>query len=102
MIEKAWEGVTKITLTSDWKKLWSESVVEYDIEESETVACGAYSQRQRDCVFGQDQGLELDSNDIDELVEELSLELTTEELMELHCVAQQKVMDQRVCQRKRR
>ncbi|PNF21897.1 hypothetical protein B7P43_G04399 [Cryptotermes secundus] len=37
MIEKAWEGVTKRTLTSAWKKLWPESVVECDFEGSEIV-----------------------------------------------------------------
>ncbi|GBN05474.1 hypothetical protein AVEN_240465-1 [Araneus ventricosus] len=46
-------GVTKRTLTSAWKNLCSESVVEYDIEESETVPCGAYNQRV--FVFGEDQ-----------------------------------------------
>ncbi|GBO19960.1 hypothetical protein AVEN_45192-1 [Araneus ventricosus] len=40
------------------------------------------------------KGLELDSNYIDELVEEHNLELTTEELMELHCVSQQEVMEE--------
>ncbi|GBM23922.1 hypothetical protein AVEN_52125-1 [Araneus ventricosus] len=52
--QNAWEGVTKRTLTFAWKKLWPESVIECDIEESETVRFGAYSQR--DCVFGQYQG----------------------------------------------
>ncbi|GBN52903.1 hypothetical protein AVEN_44443-1 [Araneus ventricosus] len=37
-------------------------------------------------------GMEVDSNDIDELVEEHNQELSTEELMELHCVSQQEVM----------
>ncbi|GBO17977.1 hypothetical protein AVEN_126599-1 [Araneus ventricosus] len=55
MIENAWEEITKRTLTSAWKKLWLlDNVVECYIEESETVPCGAYSQR--DCVFVQDQG----------------------------------------------
>ncbi|GBL81027.1 hypothetical protein AVEN_274093-1 [Araneus ventricosus] len=44
MIENAWEGVTKRALTSAWKKLWPESFVECDIEESEIMLCGAYSQ----------------------------------------------------------
>ncbi|GBN21849.1 hypothetical protein AVEN_233600-1 [Araneus ventricosus] len=52
--QKHGKGVTKRTLTSVWKKLWPESTVEFDIEESETVPCGAYSQR--DCAFDQDQG----------------------------------------------
>ncbi|GBN67715.1 hypothetical protein AVEN_21166-1 [Araneus ventricosus] len=33
MMENVWEGVTKKTLTSVWKKLLPESVVERDIEE---------------------------------------------------------------------
>ncbi|GBO04579.1 hypothetical protein AVEN_274337-1 [Araneus ventricosus] len=37
--------------------------------------------------------LEVDSNDIDELVEERNQELTTGELIELHCVLQQEVME---------
>ncbi|GBN10387.1 hypothetical protein AVEN_116135-1 [Araneus ventricosus] len=37
------------------------------------------------------RGLEV-NNDIDELVEERNQELTTEELMELHCVSEQEVM----------
>ncbi|GBL84459.1 hypothetical protein AVEN_117215-1 [Araneus ventricosus] len=55
------------------------------IEETEAVLCGAYSRR--DCVFGEDQRLEVGSDDIDELVEEHNQDLTTEELMELHCVS---------------
>lgn len=38
-------------------------------------------------------GLEVDNNDIDEFVEEHSQELTTEELMELHCVSQQEIVE---------
>ncbi|GBO02731.1 hypothetical protein AVEN_57555-1 [Araneus ventricosus] len=51
---KCREGITKRTLTSARKKLWKESVVECDIGESETVTCGANSQR--GCVFGRDRG----------------------------------------------
>ncbi|GBM36954.1 hypothetical protein AVEN_153906-1 [Araneus ventricosus] len=40
------------------------------------------------------RGLEADSNDIDELVEEHNQELTTEELMDLHCISQQEVMEE--------
>ncbi|GBM12177.1 hypothetical protein AVEN_20990-1 [Araneus ventricosus] len=40
------------------------------------------------------RGLEVDSNGIDELVEEHNQELTTEKLMELHCVSQQEVMEE--------
>ncbi|GBM97808.1 hypothetical protein AVEN_250983-1 [Araneus ventricosus] len=40
------------------------------------------------------RGLEVGSNDIYELVEEHNQELTMLELMELHCVSQQEVMDE--------
>ncbi|GBO12002.1 PHD finger-like domain-containing protein 5A [Araneus ventricosus] len=40
------------------------------------------------------KGLEVDTNDIDEPVEENNQELTTEELMELHCVSQQESMEE--------
>ncbi|GBM43108.1 hypothetical protein AVEN_269923-1 [Araneus ventricosus] len=76
-----------LTLDATAALIWSESVGECDIEESETVvACGAYSQR--DSVFGQDQGI------IDELVEEHNQELTTKERKELHYVSQQEVMEE--------
>ncbi|GBN54890.1 hypothetical protein AVEN_19155-1 [Araneus ventricosus] len=39
-------------------------------------------------------GLEADSNDIDELEEEHGQELTTDELMKLHCVSQQEVVEE--------
>ncbi|GBM17474.1 hypothetical protein AVEN_193768-1 [Araneus ventricosus] len=57
------------------------------------VPCGAYAQR--DCVLGQDQGLEVDRNDIYELVEEHNQEMTIEELsdMVLSCVSQQEVTE---------
>ncbi|GBM40386.1 hypothetical protein AVEN_106132-1 [Araneus ventricosus] len=67
-----------------WKKLWSETVVECDIEESETEPCGAYSHLRLHLT--KIRGLEVDSNDIDELVEEHNQKLTTEELMELQSV----------------
>ncbi|GBO21750.1 hypothetical protein AVEN_37516-1 [Araneus ventricosus] len=38
--------------------------------------------------------LEVDSNNIGELMEEHSQELTTEELMTLHCVSQQEIMEE--------
>ncbi|GBM92658.1 hypothetical protein AVEN_185307-1 [Araneus ventricosus] len=39
-------------------------------------------------------GLELNKKDIDELVEDHSQELTTEELIELYCVSQQEVVEE--------
>ncbi|GBL92641.1 hypothetical protein AVEN_184189-1 [Araneus ventricosus] len=52
LIENACESVTKTTLTSTWKRTLAESVVECYIE---TIPCGANNQR--DCIFGQDQGI---------------------------------------------
>ncbi|GBO22411.1 hypothetical protein AVEN_21707-1, partial [Araneus ventricosus] len=76
------------------KKVWPESVIKCDIEESATVPCRAYSQR--DCDFGQDQALKVDSKDISELVEEQNQEMTTEELMQLHCISQREVIQERL------
>ncbi|GBN78124.1 hypothetical protein AVEN_128957-1 [Araneus ventricosus] len=68
IIENAWEGVTKRIFTPTWKKFWSESVIECDIEESESVTLWTYSQR-RLCFLAKIRGLEVDSNDIEEIVE---------------------------------
>ncbi|PNF40924.1 hypothetical protein B7P43_G14973 [Cryptotermes secundus] len=92
MIEKAWEGVIKRTLTSAWKKLWLESVIECDFEGFEMVPVEPVVNEI--VSLAKIMGLEVDNNDIDELVEENSQELTTEELMELHCVTQQEVVEE--------
>ncbi|GBM08269.1 Tigger transposable element-derived protein 1 [Araneus ventricosus] len=89
MIENAWEGVTKRTLTSAWKKLWPESVVECEFEEPETVPVDPVVYEI--VSLAKIVGLEVDSNDIEQLVEEHNQELTTEELLELHRVSQQEV-----------
>ncbi|GBM99854.1 hypothetical protein AVEN_204383-1 [Araneus ventricosus] len=81
MIENAWEGSTKRTLTSAWKKLWPESVVECAIEESETVLVEPILNEI--VSLAKIRGLEVD---IDEFVEERNQDLATEELTELHCV----------------
>ncbi|GBM89475.1 hypothetical protein AVEN_187046-1 [Araneus ventricosus] len=87
-LENAWEGVTKRTLISPWKKLWSVSVVECDIEESQTVVEPIINE-----IVSLDKirRLAVDTNAVNEIVEEHNQELTTEELMELHCVSQQEV-----------
>ncbi|PNF19045.1 hypothetical protein B7P43_G11706 [Cryptotermes secundus] len=90
-IEKAWERVTKRTLTSAWKKLWPESVAECDFEGFETVPVEPVVNEIVSLI--KIMGLEVDNNDIDELVEKHSQELTTEELMEFHCVSQQEVVE---------
>ncbi|GBN12475.1 hypothetical protein AVEN_118303-1 [Araneus ventricosus] len=45
--------------------------------------------------------MEVDNNDTVELMEEHSQKLTIEELMELHCVSQQEIMEE-IFQRRRR
>ncbi|GBL81685.1 hypothetical protein AVEN_93468-1 [Araneus ventricosus] len=90
MTEDAWEGVTKRTLTSAWKKLWSLSNVtlrsprHYPVELMVNAIVSLAKIR----------GLEVDSIHIDQLVEEHSQQLTTEEVMELHRVLQQEVMEE--------
>lgn len=91
MIDKAWEGVTNRTLISAWKKLWPEGVVECDFEGFETVPMKPVVNEI--VSLATIMGLEVDASDIEELVEEHSQELTTEELVELHCVSQQEVLE---------
>ncbi|XP_064093866.1 tigger transposable element-derived protein 1-like [Macrobrachium nipponense] len=82
IIDIAWQGVTKRTLTSTWKKLWPENVAErdfegFEIEEEEEPV------EEEIVSIGKTIGLEVDERDIEELVEEHSEELTTDELKEL-------------------
>ncbi|GBM20663.1 hypothetical protein AVEN_230246-1 [Araneus ventricosus] len=67
-IENAWEGVTKRTLTSAWKKFWTKIVVEYDFEESETAPEEAVVNEI--VSLAKFMELEVDKNDIHELVED--------------------------------
>ena len=94
MIEKAWEGVTKRNLISAWKKLWPESVAECEVAGFEEVF--------EDPVINEIVsvskilGLDVNKNDINELLEEHSQELTTEELMELQSISHQEDVDERL------
>ncbi|GBM49309.1 hypothetical protein AVEN_38102-1 [Araneus ventricosus] len=81
MIENPWEVVTNRTLTY-WKKLWADSVVGCDIEESETLYCGAMVNEI--VSLAKIKGLEVDSNAIEEPAE----------LIELHCVSYEEVMEE--------
>nr|XP_045614740.1 tigger transposable element-derived protein 1-like [Procambarus clarkii] len=90
LIDKAWEGVTRRTLNSAWRNLWPEGVPERDFEgfgpalASASVVEDPEVHLVDDIVaLGQTLGLELDAADVQELVEEHSEELTTEELLEL-------------------
>ncbi|KAG7163947.1 hypothetical protein Hamer_G014396 [Homarus americanus] len=69
-------------LCAAWRPLWPECVLQRDFEgfeelEEEAVVHEIVS-------LGNSMGLEVDDNDVEELVEEHSKELSTEELLELH------------------
>ncbi|XP_069187057.1 tigger transposable element-derived protein 1-like [Procambarus clarkii] len=89
LIDKAWEGVTRRALNSAWRNLWPEGVPERDFEGFGPASASAPVEDPEvhlvdDIVaLGQTLGLELDAADVQELVEEHSEELTTEELLEL-------------------
>ncbi|GBL86220.1 hypothetical protein AVEN_121578-1 [Araneus ventricosus] len=79
MIENTWEEVSKKTLTSAWKNLWKESIVECNFEGFETVLV---EPAVSDIVsLSKITGLDV-KKDIDELEEDQSQKLTTEEIME--------------------
>jgi hypothetical protein len=91
IIDKAWDGVTKRTLTSAWRKLWPDCVPENDVEgvahlEEPPVVDDIVS-------LGKTLGLEVNEADIQELVEEHEQELINDELMDLHRKQQQEIME---------
>ncbi|XP_069158862.1 tigger transposable element-derived protein 1-like [Procambarus clarkii] len=91
LIDKAWEGVSQRTLHSAWRNLWPEGVPERDFEGFGPAPASAFAPVDDpeallvdDIVaLGHTLGLEVDAADVQELVEEHSDELTTEELLEL-------------------
>jgi hypothetical protein len=87
IIDKAWDGVTKRTLNSAWRKLWPDCVEGFAHEREPSVVDEIVS-------LGKTMGLEVNEDDIQELVEEHDQELTTDELMDLHHKQQQEVMEE--------
>ncbi|GBO19329.1 Tigger transposable element-derived protein 1 [Araneus ventricosus] len=79
MDQQAWLSVATRTLTSAWKKLWPESVAERTFEGFEPEV----PVEEEIVSLGKSMGLVMDERDVNELVEEHSQELTTEELQEL-------------------
>ncbi|KAG7157342.1 Alpha-(1 3)-fucosyltransferase C-like 4 [Homarus americanus] len=82
LITSAWKEVTVRCLCAAWRPLWPECVLQRDFEgfeelEEEAVVHEIVS-------LGNSIGLEVDDDDVEELVEEHSKELSTEELLELH------------------
>ncbi|GBL65099.1 Tigger transposable element-derived protein 1 [Araneus ventricosus] len=79
MIDQAWLSVTTRTLTSAWKKLWPESEAERTFEGFEPEV----PVEEEIVPLGKSIGLVIDEREVNDLVEEHSQELTTEELQEL-------------------
>ncbi|XP_028648887.1 tigger transposable element-derived protein 1-like [Erpetoichthys calabaricus] len=77
LIDNAWNQVTYHTMNAGWRKLWPNCVPERDFEGFEPEIVDEI------VSLGQNMGLEVDNNDVEELVEEHSNELTTEELQHL-------------------
>ncbi|XP_068245155.1 tigger transposable element-derived protein 1-like [Palaemon carinicauda] len=108
LLDLSWQGVTRRTLNSAWKKLWPSVVAEYDSEgfdqtpdppvEEEIVSIGPGSWflvpycSLRKIMSSRSMGLEVDEADVVELVEEHAEEFTTEELKELQKIAHMEVM----------
>ncbi|GIY76762.1 tigger transposable element-derived protein 1 [Caerostris darwini] len=90
IIDQAWLGVTTKTLTSAWKKLWPEAVAERIYEELEP----GVSVEEEIVSLGKSMGLEVEERDVNELIEEYTQELTTEEIQELQLQQHTEVMQE--------
>lgn len=90
IIDQAWLSVTTRTLTSAWKKLWPESVAERTFEGFEPEV----PVEEEIVSLGKSMGLVMDERDVNELIEEHSQELTTEELQELQSQQHSEVLQE--------
>jgi len=79
LIDKAWDEVSFRTLKSSWRNLWPDCVAMKDLEDTATEATVV----NEIVSLGKSMGLHVDSDDVEELIEEHQNELTTEELQEL-------------------
>ncbi|KAG7157348.1 Thioredoxin domain-containing protein 15-like, partial [Homarus americanus] len=77
-----WKEVTVRCLCAAWRPLWPECVLQRDFEGFEELEEEAVVHEI--VALGNSMGLEVDDDDVEELVEEHSKELSTEELLELH------------------
>ncbi|KAG7166741.1 Tigger transposable element-derived protein 1-like 130 [Homarus americanus] len=82
LITSAWKEVTVRCLCAAWRPLWPECVLQRDFEGFEELEEEAVVHEI--VALGNSMGLEVDDDDVEELVEEHSKELSTEELLELH------------------
>ncbi|XP_066974538.1 tigger transposable element-derived protein 1-like [Macrobrachium rosenbergii] len=106
LINKAWAEVSKRTLTAGWRNLWPDGAPLRDFEgfdspsqlgddpEAEPLPLPDADVEEIVSV-AKSMGLEVSSDDVEELVAEHNTELTTEELQELH-KEQQKVLAEEV------
>lgn len=85
IIDLAWQGVTRRTLNFSWRKLWPDTVSERDFEGFEMAELNKI------VALGKSMGLEVDEGGINNLVEEHSQGLTTEELQELQALQEVEV-----------
>ena len=95
LIDKAWNQVSYRTMNSAWRKLWPDCVTERQFEGFDSVAgtstAADVEEESREdsqlideiVSMGQNLGLEMDSGDVEELLDEHRDELTTEELQQL-------------------
>ncbi|XP_064083867.1 tigger transposable element-derived protein 1-like [Macrobrachium nipponense] len=96
IIDDAWQGVTRRTLNSAWKKLWPASIAERDFEgfntpdpdEPEPIVVDEIAS------LGKSMGLEVDEADVTDLVEEHQEELMTQELIELQEMQHSEVLQE--------
>uniref|UniRef100_A0A5F8G8Y5 HTH CENPB-type domain-containing protein n=1 Tax=Monodelphis domestica TaxID=13616 RepID=A0A5F8G8Y5_MONDO len=79
IIDMAWQGTTRRTLNSAWRKLWPEVVSESDFEGFKPEVPVV----EEIVSLGKSMGLEVNEEDIDDLIGKHIEELTTEELKEL-------------------
>ena len=90
IIDLAWQGVTRKTVNSAWRKLWPDVVAERDFEgfKPETEVLDEI------VSLGKSMGLEVDEGDINKLVEEHEEELSTDELKELQMMQHTEVLQE--------
>nr|XP_057913058.1 tigger transposable element-derived protein 1-like [Doryrhamphus excisus] len=89
IIETAWEQVSKRTVQCAWRKLWPTSVVPRFLENVEPDPVLETDVVDEIVSLGKFMGLEVDSDDVEELVEEHTLVLSTDEVQDVDREQQQ-------------
>nr|XP_061785480.1 tigger transposable element-derived protein 1-like [Nerophis lumbriciformis]XP_061785481.1 tigger transposable element-derived protein 1-like [Nerophis lumbriciformis] len=94
IIETAWEQVCKRMLQCAWRKLWPASVVPRFFEGFELDPVLENNVVDEIVSLGKFMGLEVDSDDVEELVEEHTLVLSTDEVQGVHGEQQQEAPEE--------